>query len=78
MKHIKCINCGSACTINITPEQSLELSIWPRRLIQEICPDLSADDREMLISGMCGVCYDKMCEELEEEDNLLDSIYKNN
>lgn len=28
--------------------------------IQDALPTLSADDRELLISGICGKCYDKV------------------
>lgn len=33
------------------------------QLIQIAFPDLSADDRELLMSGICGKCFDKMFEE---------------
>jgi hypothetical protein len=29
-------------------------------LIQDAMPYLSADEREVLISGVCGTCFDKM------------------
>ena len=29
-------------------------------LIQDAMPYLSADERELLISGTCGTCFDKM------------------
>lgn len=32
---------------------------------QDVLPDLSADAREMLISGMCGKCFDKLFEDEE-------------
>lgn len=28
--------------------------------IQDVMPDVSADDRELLISGTCGTCFDKL------------------
>ena len=30
------------------------------KLIQDVMPYLSADEREVLISGICGPCFDKM------------------
>lgn len=30
------------------------------KLIQDAMPYLSADEREVLISGICGPCFDKM------------------
>jgi len=34
-------------------------------LIQQALPELSADDRELLISGVCGGCFDDMFKEEE-------------
>ena len=36
-------------------------------MIQAAFPELSADIRERLISGMCGPCFDKMFPDDEEE-----------
>ena len=30
------------------------------KLIQEALPELSCDERELLISGTCGTCFDKL------------------
>lgn len=40
-------------------------SLWARGLksIQEAMPQLSEDDRELLISNICGRCFDKLFEE---------------
>lgn len=37
-------------------------------LIQDAFPYLSPDDREMLISGICPFCWEKMFGEEEEEN----------
>lgn len=29
------------------------------RNIQDIFPELSADERELIISGICGTCFDR-------------------
>ncbi|WP_211746380.1 hypothetical protein [Paenibacillus sp. Marseille-Q4541] len=34
---------------------------------QHVFPYLSADERELLISGICGCCFDKMFEGDEDE-----------
>lgn len=37
---------------------------WQKgELIQRVMPELSADDRELLISGICGPCFDKLFKE---------------
>ncbi len=45
-----------------------EVNVWINDLerieqgehIQDVMPYLSADDRELLISGVCGKCFDEM------------------
>ena len=37
------------------------------KLIQEALPELDADQRELLISGTCPTCWDKMFPSDEEE-----------
>jgi hypothetical protein len=36
-------------------------------LIQRAMPEISEDDRELLISGMCGTCFDSMFEDDAED-----------
>ena len=57
-----CISCKENVSIVASKEQ------WERyekgaEKIQDIFPELSADEREILITGMCGRCFDKMFEE---------------
>lgn len=35
--------------------------------IQDVVPEMPIDDRELLISGVCGVCFDAMF--ADEEDD---------
>ena len=38
-----------------------DVTAWENgKLIQDAMPYLSADEREVLISGTCGPCFDKM------------------
>lgn len=37
-------------------------------LIQDAMPDLSADERELFISGTCGKCWDEMFGTSDEEE----------
>jgi hypothetical protein len=48
--------------VNITDVADWKLG----KYIQDAMPYLSVDERELLISGTCGVCFDKMCEGLEK------------
>jgi hypothetical protein len=34
-------------------------------LIQRAMPDVSEDERELLISGVCGQCFDELFKEAE-------------
>ena len=36
--------------------------------IQDALPELSDDDRELIVSGICGPCFDKMFSEEEEDE----------
>lgn len=42
-----------------------QLSEWLcGRLIQNVMPQLTSDERELMISGTCGECFDRMFEGL--------------
>lgn len=40
-------------------------------LIQVAMPDLDADEREMLISGICPSCWDDMFDDEDEDEEYL-------
>ena len=40
------------------------------RLIQNVMPALTADQREMLISGTCPRCWDNLFPEEEDEEDI--------
>jgi len=48
--------------IKFTEEQYQRLVHWKagKMHIQEALPEFSADDRELLLSSICGTCYDKI------------------
>ena len=46
---------------HIVMADQMDVANWENgALIQDAMPYLSADDRELLISGTCGACFDKM------------------
>lgn len=55
----QCPFCQKIHEIPATLKQVLELNSPNRRHIQEIFPELSAQEREMIISGTCPECWDK-------------------
>lgn len=57
-------------TCNVCYQQehfNLLINLWNRwqggELIQRCFPQLTPDEREILISGICGDCFDKMFKE---------------
>lgn len=55
---VRCINCGQLKTVGCTLEQWQQ---WRRgTLIQQAMPDVSKEQRELLLSGICGECWNKI------------------
>jgi hypothetical protein len=53
-----CRECKSVKVVNVNAD---DYKAWLKGgLIQNVMPYLSADERELLISGVCGECFDKM------------------
>lgn len=50
--------CGRTQEINITEEQYKRWKAGEH--LQDVAPNLTADEREILISGICGICFDKI------------------
>ena len=56
----KCQGCGGTYRITVYED---DLIAWENgAFIQSVMPYLSADERELLISGFCGDCFAKMFE----------------
>ena len=61
-----CSGCGSIETMLVETE---DLHAWKEgAYIQDVLGYLTADQREMLISQTCGVCWDKLFPPLPEID----------
>lgn len=55
---VRCRICGEVYYIAIDP---VDVERWQNgELIQNAMPYLSADERELIISGTCGQCWGKM------------------
>jgi hypothetical protein len=63
---VDCRGCGTSHTllVNITDVAEWKLG----KYIQDAMPYLSADERELLISRTCGVCWDEMFGSCGESD----------
>jgi len=60
----KCDLCGEEKSVTV-PGLGL-FKLRGGEYIQNAFPDLSGDEREFLLSGTCGKCWDKMFPEEEE------------
>jgi len=71
----KCMMCGKVVAVDC-PDAGF--AAWQAgELVQVAMPSLSADDREILISGICGPCFDNMfpdeADDVGTEDDDTDS-----
>ena len=65
-----CRLCGDTHVLKVNDDDVFR---WQTgTLIQDAMPYLSADEREILISGTCGKCFDKMFGEDPEGDAQTD------
>jgi len=60
----QCIFCGKIVLINVN-RSDLQDYQNSGKLIQNAFPYLTADEREIMISGVCGECFDKVFSEDE-------------
>ena len=56
---IKCIECKKVYRVTV-PDDGFMRWISGNAHIQDAMPSVSADDRELLMSHMCGSCFDKL------------------
>jgi len=55
-----CLKCKKTVDVGIKPE---DYERWAAgELLQNAAPYLTADDREILLSGLCGSCFDALWE----------------
>ena len=65
--NIPCRECDREYDIPVTNEQLLR-HYNHEALAQVIWPDITAPLRELLISGICPVCWEEMFASMEEEE----------
>lgn len=56
---VECVMCHTKHTI-LVPLAGYKLWASGQMKIQDALPGLSADERELLMSGICGRCFDKV------------------
>jgi len=58
IKNILCRMCGETTEIHLNKK---DFDMWKKgKPIQDALHYLSADQRELLLSGTCGTCFDKL------------------
>lgn len=64
----KCPICRKEHQVHLTREQGLRYGDYRagKGHIQDLLPDLSADDSERLITGICPECFTSLCDEDDE------------
>lgn len=64
----KCPMCGKESVVSITPKQEIGYLFFREGIghIQDLLPDLSANDREILMTGICPDCWKKMEDDEDE------------
>ncbi len=67
---MNCRRCNEPTYLTASPEQFAEYALprGERRLVQEIFPDFSIGDRELLISGTCNTCWQELFGSDEGDD----------
>ena len=55
---VTCSSCGDVTVFKLAPS---DVKAWQDgKHIQNVWPMMSVDDRELLLSGTCGPCFDRM------------------
>ncbi|MGH2612469.1 MAG: hypothetical protein ACRDFB_05410 [Rhabdochlamydiaceae bacterium] len=63
-----CVKCKNPVEIDITPEQ---IKDWLNsgKIIQDCFPNLPASEREILLSGLCGECFEALWKDQKQGDS---------
>ena len=62
--HARCKSCGKTESMLVNPS---DVADWQEgEYIQDAMPYLSVSEREILISGICGICFDNIMPPMSE------------
>ena len=63
-----CVCCGKEVAFYVSNEGFRN---WQNgELIQEALPDLAADEQKMIISGICEICFNSICDDTESDGDV--------
>jgi hypothetical protein len=69
---ITCVECDKLYEFDVDP---VAYARWQRgMLIQQAFPDLPASLRELMISQICGTCFDKLFDEADEDEDTTGGV----
>ena len=72
-----CVMCNNTYKLEVKTND-LHAYMRGNKSIQNAFPYLSAGDRELIISGICNTCYEKLMVDDEAEENMPESYEYNN
>lgn len=61
-----CKFCGTQLTVEADEEKLARFDAGEH--IQDVFPELNEDDRELMISGVCGKCFDEMFADEDDKE----------
>lgn len=69
---VKCAICNKVYAVYVTNESWKEFNSLTRRNIQDVFSYLDPEDRELLISNICPMCWNEMFScDCDEDDELM-------
>jgi hypothetical protein len=71
---IMCRRCKKTIEIEI---DRIKYEVWKRGngpYIQELFPELTPDERELMVSNTCGPCFDELYKEPEKKSFLSEAL----
>ncbi len=67
-----CIHCGTPQSVRVDADAAMKFA--EGAFAQDCFPELSAGQREFLISGICDTCWDQMFDTGDEEEDADESV----
>ncbi len=66
---VTCVMCHKTITLMVRVEDYFTFDMPNRPYIQDIFPYLSPEERELLLSGICGDCFHSMFDSIDSDED---------
>lgn len=73
---ISCVSCRKSYHLEVNRE-GYNAWRYGGMLIQNALPDLTASERELLISGLCDTCYAGPDDDLDDDSDVIHETFAN-